>query len=507
MDTTGKAKLNTNSNTKTSSLFTLITRSNTMKQLTVLLFTLILSVSLTFGQNIRLNKTTPASYTIGGIVNVKGNIDNSASALGVIYTFSGAVDLTGTGAQYIAGNASTVGDDKIIFVSLANSGGTAAKTMKNSIDVQTSLNIGSDGTFVVGSGNTLTITGTSAGGASVLDASGTANVTYNSGAGQTILPATYAGTLALANGGPKNVTGVVNASGTVTHSGADLAVGATGTFNYSGTSATLAGLSVAGSGVFDNTGSGTIQITTLTSNAGSIASSNSGIVRFLGAVTNGGSITTGTGTIDFNDNLNSTSSLTISSTGNLFFGGTVAATGTFTVFAGSTVTYDGAVTQNIVAPTSGGYRNLTFDGGTKNATASLALGGGSTLTGLNSAVLEMGTGAFALSAPTYALATGAKVRFGGTGHGTAIASGIVEYYGNSGTSTVALGTYARLDITGTNAATLAGATNTSADLNVGANANLIISTFALWVGNDATGDLVVEGSIDNTGGGSITVGN
>ena len=476
-----------------------------------------------FCQNLNLNG---AGGTLTGTYNVKGNISTS-SATGV-YTFSGTMNLNGTGttlAQTIASGGSATATKALVFANLnAGTGQATPKTIVQGgiITVNTAFveNLVGPGSFTVGA-NTLSFGGTTTRTVGTFDASNASSiVNYTSGSAQTVLASTYGGTLGLSNAGAKSIGAGGVTAATMTHAGGSGALTVGNALTVTGGATALDNVSVSNTLTYN--GSNTLSIATLSANSGTITTgAGTGTLSFLqtGALTyTGGTITTGAGTLSFAGPLSVStgSSLTVTGAGTAQFSGNVTTTGAtaFTFATNSTAIYNVGATT-IAGVTSGSYYNLTLQGGdTKSASGNLSIGGALAIN--TTTTLDMGTTNFTLAATGgYAgVASGATVRFGGTTHGTAIANGTVEYYGNNIAQSIAAGSYNHLlltSATGSSTKTIADGTtvNTTGDLDVNTNVTLAVgtslTTAILNVGTTNVGSLNVVGSITNLG--TITVGN
>jgi len=534
---------------KHNSPFTIAKRSNVMNatqfisRAIVALVAVLLIAGVALGQgNLVLN----GAATLGGTWRVNGNINNSGSTGN--NTFSGTVELKGTGAQNIGGHASNVVD----FATITTTG-ISTKTFTTSSTVATSINTGTGGAtqWVVAADKKLTLQGTilNGGGAStpyVFSNSG-AEVDYAGGTQNIYSDVTY-DKLTVSTSGTKSLQNAVTVASALSVSAGDLSIGANtltinGTYSVAGTvtgggssnmvlggtgdvasfavtnglnnftlnrdtySVTLgAGLTVADALALNN---GTLAVSTQTLTlAGSVSAAGSGALT-----------SASNGTVDYSTGAQD---VLAANYGNLSFtagdktlptSGTVGIAGTFAPGAGthtstsSTVEFNGG-TQNIPIFN---YNNLYTSGGgsAKTATGNLTVGGTFDNGGpSNDAVtLNMGTYTLGVTGDN----TASTIQFGGGDNGKLFTTGTVEYNGNvqqtieghasnSYATLVFSGSGSKLITSAAGKVRTASSLNASTDLQVGANSG------------DTTAELQVDGNftigaISVTNYGIITVGN
>ena len=500
----------------------------------VAIVSLFLIAGLAMGQNLNLNA---AGGTLAGVWNVKGNVNTgSASA---VYTFSGTVNLNGTGTT-LTQTVGAAGAAKALVFTDLNATGDKIKALAGTVTINGAFVQNNTGTqaFTVGA-NTIEFFGsTTVTSGSFVATNGSSVVNYKSvGANQTILASTYGGTLGLSGAAVKHIgTGGVDVSGTITHTASSGKLVVDNALSVSGGATTLDVVDV--SNTLTYSGSNTMTITSIGTHSGTITTgAGSGTIAFAqtGALTNGGTITTATGTLTFAGNVVNSASkfLTVTGAGTAKFAGSVDNTAggvTFTFAANSTAEYNGTSGQTIAGPSAGGYSKLTLTGNNVK-TAYGSFGGLNTLTINGTTTLDMAGNTIG-SVSTYAVnqtgtdsTTWATVKFSGASNGQAIAQGIVEYYGTGG-QTIGAGSYRLLKLTGSGNKDVAdGATvttssslvvNSGADLRVGLTAGATLNvnatldlngTFANFTGSNANilGDFNVNGAVTNNG--TVTVGN
>ena len=541
MDTTGKAKpKQATSNTKTSSsLFTLITRSNTMKQNSFFrrgmsaLVALVLMVGMAMSQNnLALNGGT---VTNGGTIRVNGNITNTAPT-----TVGGIVELKGTGAQSVG----TASNGAINFTRLRATG-ASVKTFNVSVSADT-INAQSAGAtqFVLAATETVSVAGALINTGGVVTpynfTNSGATVVYN-GVTQSVFPTTY-DVLAVNTAGTKSLGGAVTATSSLNVSTGDLSIGANtltvnGQYNISGT--------VTGGGTSNLTlnGSGSLASFAVTSGLQKFTLNRTGDVVSMSAnltVTDSLTLTAGTlavgtnyltlngaayapagfltsnasGTVDYAvgsqtvlaanyGNLNFTAgNKTLSTLDTIGIAGTFnPGPGTHTV-TGSTVDFNGT-SQSIPAFAFNNF--VTSGSGTKTAGGTLTIGNnfdnGSGIT------LTMGTDTLTLGVGL-SDNTGGTIQFAGTNNGKNFTTGTIEYNGTIAQN-IALGTYSNLLLTTSGTSTkniLAGETvSTNSSLNLPSGVTLALtgtSTLNLL----GTSDLTVATGATLNNAGTIEVG-
>lgn len=506
MDTSGTAKQKQET-TNTSSLFTLLKRSNTMKQLTVLLLTLVMSISLTFGQNIKLKGS---GGTIAGIVNVKGNIDNTGSS--GTYAFSGTVTLNGiTGTQDIGGSGVL---NPLTFTTLT-AAGSVAKNQNVRVTVSGVLTNSSGTTYTLG-GHSLSLGDSPIFSSGSLVATNAVDTVYYTriGSGQTILATTYRGVLALSGSGAKSLAAATTA-GQINHTASSgaLTVGFPLTID-SVNNSSLDGVVV--SSTLSHTGTGTLTIANVTDlTSGTITNLFTGTTAFTQA-----NFSTSTGTVNaINGALTFAGNVAVSASGNLSLSNASTATftnnltnaGTVSFGGTSTVTYNNNTASNNQSVLGTSYVNLTITGasdsvfansGHKLVSANLAVSGALTIAANN--VLDMGSASNTLSVGPGTNNSG-RISWAG-GNTFVTGTGVTEFYSGTAATIAANVGYGTIWLTGSGAKTISGTviSGPGSGLGIGVlvNNNLTVDGTGLLTVN---GDLEVSstGSIANTG--SITV--
>ena len=493
--------------TTSSSLFTLNKRSNVMKHALVFLMTLILSVSLTFGQNIKLKGS---GGTIGGTVNVKGDIDNELSS--GAYTFSGTVNLDGTTGTQDIGGTTTV--QTLSFATL-NAVGSVVKDVLVTTTVGTAFTLNSGAAFNVND-NTLNFGGTTTSTSGTFDASNASSiVNYTSGSGQTVLASTYGGTLGLSGAGAKTLGGATTAA-IVNHTAASGAFTVGNTLAINGSSASSLDAIVVSS-TLTHSGSNTLTIANVTDlTGGTITNTSSGTTTFSQAALN-----TGTGTVSASDGaLTFAGDIDVSNAGgNFSVSGDATATfaenftnsgGGGISFGGtSTAIYNNSTGSNIQTVLGTPYVNLTINGagdttfatgGKKQVNAALSVSGTLTIAANN--VLDMQSNTLGGG---FTGANSGRIMWA-AGNSFVAGTGVTEFYSGSAGTVAANTGYGRLWFTGSGTKTISGTVTAGPGSGLGtgvmvANNLTVDGTGVLTVNGDL--DVEASGSITNTG--SITV--
>ena len=553
MDTSRKDRQNQTAN-NTSSLFTLIKRSNTMKQNSFFrrgmsaLIALVLMVGFAMSQNdLVITGTTTISNS--GTIKVKGNITNSGVAGAT--SIGGTVQLKSTGAQSIGtGTNGAVNFADLTIPATAGSTKTfnVNSTVSGTIDIAASALASSQ--YDIG-GKTLTVSGTVSNTGSATTPyvfSGSGSTVNYSGAAQTVYATgglTYYNLTVSTAGGDKTLGGNTTVSNALTVDNAGVLSISANTLTIDGTTySLLAGGTVKGGATSNLTlnGSGDLASFSVTSGLNNLVLNRTGNTATLsaglsieGAVTltagtlaistqtltlNGtGAVVTGagslsssaTGTVDYAANAQD---VFTANYGHLTFGAglktfpntTVGIAGTLTkgtaTFAMGTgnVDFNGSSSQSI--PLFTFYDLTTSSTGTKTATGNLTVshnfdngGGGNNATTLLMDIYTLGiTGTKENSNGT--------IKFAGGANGVAFNTGIIEYNGDIAQAVTA-GSYndlrfSTLLLTNQNR-TITGVTvNTASNLTVPQYVSLQLDgTAALNVTGTST--LTVNGDLQNLG--------
>jgi hypothetical protein len=496
----------------------------------VAIVSIFLMATIAFGQNLNLN----GASTIGGTVKVKGNINNTLSS--GLNSFTGTVELRGTGAQNVGGHATN-------GINFANLNATTNTT--KTIDVPSTLSgtadVTNSATIALAATRTLTVTGDLAqtSGSYVFN-NATSTVNYGGGA-QTVIGTTYTN-LTTSAAGNKSMNNNVTVNSTLTLTDGALVIGAH-TLDIAGALSTTTGTLTGGvSSNLSFTGTGNASLPTVTNGlqnftlnrdtytitlgsaltvGGTLALNNGTLAVSTQTLTLNGSVTSAgsgaltsaaNGTVDY---ATGTQNVLAANYGNLSFTlgnktlpavGTVGIAGTFTPGPGthtttnSTVDFNGGA-QNIPAFS---FNNLYTSGAasTKTATGDLTIAGTFDNGGVsnNAVTLDMGIHAISKTGDN----TNSTVKFGGDSNGKLFTTGTVNYSGTLGTPQTVAGhatnTYANLIFSGTasklitSAAGLVrtlGSLSATTDIQIGANVG------------DTTAELDVD--VDFTvGAGNIT---
>jgi hypothetical protein len=493
--------------TTSSSLYTLNKRSHVMKHTLVFLLTLIVSVSLTFGQNINLRG---AGGSIGGTVNVRGDINNNSSTGN--YSFTGTVNMNGTsGTQDIGGNTST---NTLTFATL-NAVGSVAKDVLVTTTVSTAFTLNSGAAFNVND-NTLNFGGTTASTSGTFDASNASSiVNYTSGSGQTVLASTYGGTLGLSGAGAKSLGGATTAA-IVNHTAASGALTVGNTFAINGSSASSLDEIIVSS-TLTHSGSNTLTIANASNlTGGTITNTSSGTTAF-----SQGTLNTGTGTISASDgaltfagnidvsNASGALSVTGAATSTFTQNFTNSGAGTITFGGTSTAIYNNSTGSNIQTVLGTPYVNLTINGagdtsftaaGKKQVNAALTVSGTLTIAANN--VFDMQSNTLGGG---FTGANSGRIMWA-AGNSFVAGTGVTEFYSGSAGTVAANTGYGRLWFTGSGTKTISGTVTAGPGSGLGtgvmvANNLTVDGTGVLTVNGDL--DVEASGSITNTG--SITV--
>jgi hypothetical protein len=541
METAEKAIPKQKTRGTTSSLFTLNKRSHVMKNALVLFFTLILSVSLTFGQNIVIG--SGSSFTNSGTINVKGNITNTgvagATAIG------GTVNLNGSGAQAV-GSAS---NGAINFATL-NATTATTKTLNVSSTISTAVDVTNTASIALAGGNTLTLTGTIAQTSGSYVFSNATSVVDYAGGAQTVIGTTYAN-LTTSAAGTKSMNNDVTVNSALTLTDGNLSIGAN-ELTIAGTISTSSGtLEGSSSSDIAITGTGNATLPTVTNGLGNLTVNRTGgtdVVTLGGNLTvatalalTDGELAVGTTTLTLQGTVGSTSGTLSSATtgtvdyaqssngqsvlasnyGNLTFsdfakvlpssevgiaGTFVAGAGVGHTITGNTINFNGA-SQSLPAFT---YNHLFTSGsGTKTASGNLSIAGNFDNGGSGDATIttDMGTNTLAITGTREN--TNGTIQFAGASNGLLFTTGTVEYNAGAGTQTIAGHTsdkYATLLLTtGGTKQVATGASNTvhtTGSITVNSGVTLDIVGGGIL---NVDADLTIDGTITNAG--TVTVGN
>lgn len=500
MATTEKAIPKQKTRGTTSSLFILYKRSNVMKHALVFLMTLIVSVSLTFGQNINLRG---AGGTIGGTVNVRGDINNNGSSGN--YSFTGTVNMNGTsGTQDIGGNTST---NTLTFATL-NAVGSVVKDVLVTTTVSTAFTLNSGAAFNVND-NTLNFGGTTTLTSGTFDASNASSiVNYTSGSGQTVLASTYGGTLGLSGAGAKSLGGATTAA-IVNHTAASGAFTIGNTLAINGSSASSLDEIIVSS-TLTHSGSNTLTIANVSNlTGGTITNTSSGTTAFSQA-----SLLTGTGTISASDGaLTFAGDIDVSNaSGNFSVSGDATATfaenftnsgaGTISFGGTSTAIYNNSTGNNIQTVLGTPYVNLTVTGagdttfatgGKKQVNAALTVSGTLTIAGNN--VLDMQSNTLGGG---FTGANSGKIMWA-AGNTFVGGSGVTEFYSGSAGTIAANTGYGVIWLTGSGTKTISGTVTAGPGSGLGTGV-MVANNLTV----DGTGVLTVNGDLDVESSGSIT---
>lgn len=470
---------------------------------------LFLVAGIAFGQGGNVN-LGGSGGTLSGTFNIKGNI-NTSSATGV-YTYTGTVNLTGTGAatQTIASGGGTSTLKALVFTDLNAGPGASAKDIVQGgiVSVNGAFVLNTVGKSYAVGANTLNFGGTvtkTAGTFDASDGSSVVNYTKTSGS-QTIFASTYGGTLGLTGGATKQTGGITSAV-TVTHATGGGALSILDNFTVSGSGGTLRRISVGNEAALTYSGTGTLTLDTLTGNLGEIISSSTGTLAFTYNPVNGDTIKTATGALTFNGDINNTGGkILVTGAGNLNINKSFTSTGavgTLTLNSGSTTTYTSNSAQ-ILASATYGTLNMAGTGiktASNDVTIATAFSNGTATTNMSTYSL--------LGAGTKTQAAGGTMQFGGATNGVIFAAGTVEYNGASQTITGhASDTYSILVLSGTGTKSVltgaGGTVHTTGNLTV---SDLITLDVAGSGVVQVDGDLNINGSGTITNAGTITVGN
>ena len=211
-------------------------------------------------------------------------------------------------------------------------------------------------------------------------------------------------------------------------------------------------------------------------------------------LSSGGYTFNNSGTIDCNATFNATGgSITQDANGNIEVSGTVTSFGTLNNDAG-TVTYDGTSAQDVAAPSSGGYFNLTIENAsTKTATGNIDVNGALTTEAEASCVLDMST---------YDLNVAGNLTVGQEGGLDASdAACIVTFDGNStvthagsvgSSSTTASGSNTNDVAIIDNSCSLSGTANSDVTISSSGNAEDELKTVTVNITHTYNSDLIVR---------------
>ena len=462
----------------------------------IALLSICLVIGFAFGQNVNL---TGSGGSLNGIYTVKGNINTGTAS--APYSFTGTVNLSGTGGDQSIGGAS--GTPVNLTFATLNTTSTSTRTQTSpTVAVTTAISL-AGGNYSVGA-HTLNISGTSTG--TSLDAGNASSAVNFTGAGaQAVLASTYGGTLGLSGAGAKTLGGNVIAA-IVNHTAASGALTIDNNLTITGNSASsLDAISIAATKTLEYQGTNTLTISTVSSIAGTGViqqTTAAGTIAFTNAFTNGGTIQTGTGTLTFNGDLTNTGgtvALTLAGTAN--FHADILAVGTMSFGGTSTVNYTSGSAQHVAGVT---YVNLNMSGvGVKTALGAVTVN--TAFNNNGTSITDMST--FALGgAGTKSQAAGATMRFGGAANGLVFTAGTVDYNGNITQTITGGSSYATLLLSGTTSTkqVLAGVTvHTTSNLTV---SNAITLDVAATGVVQVDGDLNVNGTGTITNAGAITVG-
>ncbi|MFI5252742.1 MAG: beta strand repeat-containing protein [Bacteroidota bacterium] len=448
----------------------------------LILFIILVAAAAAFSQNVVL--TGNATVSGSGTLKVAGNLDNTGVPAAT--TVHGEVQLTGTGTQSIG----TSGNGALSVDSLRMDS-TGTKTMNVHLSVNKNFKL-NNGTLTVNS-KKLMIDGLASHTGGTLSAnSGTDSVFYDAASGTShIIDGTYKA-LTISGAATKDLTGVVNTSGAMAHSGGALTINHTFNANAAyafGTIANILGgdtlnLSTTGGGIntlTDNNGliingTGTMGITTITNNHGAItAAANNGVMSFNTITANNGSITGGIGAVNFNNGFTNNGKIT---------GG------------GGLVTFFGSLNHNadtITAGTGGVMfdSTATLRGGTILSTASTKA-----LTFATN--LSVKTGTFALTNNGAASVTGSVTDSAGT---LSFSAPSTMTYGGIA-QTIAPASYGNLMLNGSGADTVRGAVTVQDSIRL--NQDLVMATtsdsviLASTVGNNVSGPRQMIGKVNRS---------
>lgn len=536
---------------KQSLLFTLNTRSYTMKHNSFfrhamsLLVALTLVVGFSFSQNWVLGNGSTVTNT--GTINVKGNITNAGKAAAT--TIGGTVNMNGTGAQSIG----TASNGDINFATLNNSNGNTTTLNVNST-ISTAIDVTASSTFAVAASQTLTITGAinQTSGSYTFSNSGS-TVNYAGGA-QTVIGTTYAN-LTTSAAGNKSMNNDVTVNGALTLTDGNLVIGAN-ELTIAGTISTTSGTLEGGAtSDISFTGTGSTTLPAVTNGVQNLTVNRTGVsdaitlgasLNVAGALTlTDGDLAVSTNTLTLQGAVSATSGTLSSATtgtvnyaqssdgqsvlasnyGNLTFSNfnktlpaaTVGIAGTFTpgtatghTIAGNTIDFNGA--SQTLPPFNGGtgYNNLFTSGsGTKTASGNITVAGNFDNGGSGNVAVTTDMGTNTLSITGTKENTNATMQFGGPSNGVLFTTGTVEYNASSGTQTIAghaTDTYATLLLTGGGTKQVAaGAGNTVHTTgSVTVNSGITLDVVAGGILN-VDQNLTINGDFSNAG--TVTVGN
>ncbi len=298
-----------------------------------------------------------------------GNIEVSGSvtSFGTLNNDAGTVTYDG-GTQNVLADA--------YFNLVIDQSGT--KTAQGTVTVADAMTVQSSATYALAT-TTTTVTGATDINGTISTSTGTldANGTFDATGGNVTF--TGAGLL--------NLGAAVTSLGTLTE--------ATGTVVYDGSSQNLLAetyynLTINGSGT--KTAQGTVSVSNnLTVSAGtySIAGTTTSVTGISDL--NGG-LSIGTGTYNADGEFDAAGSITFSDAGTLVLSSTVTSMGSSLTNTVGTVKYDGTSAQDVVAPSSGGYYNLTIENAsTKTATGNIDVNGALTTEAEASCVFDLST--------------------------------------------------------------------------------------------------------------------
>ncbi|MDB4710859.1 hypothetical protein OAF16_03925, partial [Flavobacteriales bacterium] len=304
---------------------------------------------------------TSATITQTSSGNIK--ISGAVTSLGALNTDAGTVTYDGGTAMF------TDTYNNLVISSGTHTAGGAI-VANGALTVSGTLALGSNSATVSGATD---INGTISTSTGTLDANGTFDATGGN------VTFTGAGTLKLG--------AAVTSLGTLTE--------ATGTVEYDGSSQNLLAetyynLKINGSGT--KTAQGTVSVSnnlTVTAGTYSIAGTTTSVTGISDL--NGG-LSIGTGTYNADGEFDAAGSITFSDAGTLVLSSTVTSMGSSLTNTVGTVKYDGTSAQDVAAPSSGGYYNLTIENAsTKTATGNIDVNGALTTEAEASCVFDLST--------------------------------------------------------------------------------------------------------------------